>query len=73
MPDSGTDQGSLRGFMPRRTEFSWEQFQEMIASRTHGRRLTTLAEMANMAVFHGLRWGERDDRNNRQLELGEPR
>ena len=30
---------------------SWEQFQEMIASRTHGRRLTTLAEMANMAVF----------------------
>jgi NAD(P)-dependent dehydrogenase (short-subunit alcohol dehydrogenase family) len=30
---------------------SSEQFQELIASRTHTRRLTTLAEMANVAVF----------------------
>jgi enoyl-[acyl-carrier-protein] reductase (NADH) len=30
---------------------TWEQCHELIASRTHGRRLTTLAELANMAVF----------------------
>jgi NAD(P)-dependent dehydrogenase (short-subunit alcohol dehydrogenase family) len=30
---------------------TWEQFQEVLASRTHSRRLMTLAEMANVAVF----------------------
>ena len=30
---------------------TWEQFQEMLANRTHTRRLMTLAETANMAVF----------------------
>ena len=30
---------------------TWEQWQELLASRTHGRRLSTLAEMANVAVF----------------------
>jgi NAD(P)-dependent dehydrogenase (short-subunit alcohol dehydrogenase family) len=30
---------------------TWEQFQELGASRTHSRRLSTLAELANMAVF----------------------
>ena len=30
---------------------TWEQWQELLASRTHPRRLMTLAEMANMAVF----------------------
>ena len=30
---------------------TWEQFQELLASRTHARRLMTLEEMANMAVF----------------------
>jgi len=30
---------------------TWEQFHELLASRTHTRRLSTLAEMANMAVF----------------------
>jgi NAD(P)-dependent dehydrogenase (short-subunit alcohol dehydrogenase family) len=30
---------------------TWEQFQEFLASKTHTRRLMTLAEMANMAVF----------------------
>ena len=29
----------------------WEQFLEVYASRTHPRRLTTLAEMTNVAVF----------------------
>jgi NAD(P)-dependent dehydrogenase (short-subunit alcohol dehydrogenase family) len=30
---------------------TWEQWQEMLASTTHTRRLMTLAEMASMAVF----------------------
>jgi enoyl-[acyl-carrier-protein] reductase (NADH) len=30
---------------------TWEQFQELLAGRTHGRRLMTLEEMANVAVF----------------------
>jgi NAD(P)-dependent dehydrogenase (short-subunit alcohol dehydrogenase family) len=33
------------------TAMTWEQFQELLASTTHTRRLTTLAETANMAVF----------------------
>src|SRR5437867_1498772 len=30
---------------------TWEQFQELLASKTHTRRLMTLEEMANVAVF----------------------
>jgi NAD(P)-dependent dehydrogenase (short-subunit alcohol dehydrogenase family) len=30
---------------------TWEQFQELAASKTHARRLMTLAEMTNAAVF----------------------
>ena len=30
---------------------TWEQFQEVLATRTHPRRLMTLEEMANVAVF----------------------
>jgi NAD(P)-dependent dehydrogenase (short-subunit alcohol dehydrogenase family) len=30
---------------------TWDQFHELLASRTHTRRLSTLAEMANVAVF----------------------
>jgi NAD(P)-dependent dehydrogenase (short-subunit alcohol dehydrogenase family) len=30
---------------------TWEQWQEMLASKTHARRLMTLEEMANTAVF----------------------
>jgi enoyl-[acyl-carrier-protein] reductase (NADH) len=30
---------------------TWEQFQEFLASRTHARRLMTLEEMADVAVF----------------------
>ena len=30
---------------------TWEQFQEVLASKTHPRRLMTLAEMANVAAF----------------------
>jgi NAD(P)-dependent dehydrogenase (short-subunit alcohol dehydrogenase family) len=30
---------------------TWDQWQELLASRNHARRLTTLSETANMAVF----------------------
>jgi NAD(P)-dependent dehydrogenase (short-subunit alcohol dehydrogenase family) len=40
-------------FEPRATALgmTWEQWQESLASRTHARRLSTLAETANVAVF----------------------
>jgi len=50
MPESGTIKDA---FEPRRelTEMTWVQFQELLASRTHPKRLMTLAEMANAAAF----------------------
>ena len=50
MPETSTIKD---GFEPRAkaTGMTWEQFQEMLASRTHARRLMTLEEMANTAVF----------------------
>ena len=51
MPESV---GSRRRFFESRAKSSgmtWEQFQELLASRTHPRRLMTLEEMANVAVF----------------------
>ncbi len=51
MPESV---GSRRRFFESRAAASgmtWEQFQEVLASRTHSRRLMTLEEMANVAVF----------------------
>ena len=40
-------------FEPRAkaTGMTWEQWQDLLASRTHPRRLMTLEEMANVAVF----------------------
>jgi NAD(P)-dependent dehydrogenase (short-subunit alcohol dehydrogenase family) len=35
----------------RASGMTWEQWQESLANRTHPRRLMTLAEMANVAVF----------------------
>jgi NAD(P)-dependent dehydrogenase (short-subunit alcohol dehydrogenase family) len=35
----------------KRSGMTWEQWQELIASRNHARRLSTLEEMANTAVF----------------------
>jgi NAD(P)-dependent dehydrogenase (short-subunit alcohol dehydrogenase family) len=35
----------------KRSGMTWEQFQEYLASTTHPRRVMTLAEMANVAVF----------------------
>ena len=50
MPESV---GSRRRFFESRAKsgMSWEQFQELLASRTHPRRLMTLEEMANVTVF----------------------
>jgi NAD(P)-dependent dehydrogenase (short-subunit alcohol dehydrogenase family) len=50
MPETPTIKDA---FQPRAkaSGMSWEQWQEMLASTTHTRRLMTLQEMANMAVF----------------------
>jgi NAD(P)-dependent dehydrogenase (short-subunit alcohol dehydrogenase family) len=50
MPESGTIK-EVFGLHAKAWGISHEQFQEMIAGRTHMRRLTTLAELANVAVF----------------------
>ena len=50
MPETAT----IREAFEPRAEASgmdWEQWQASLASRTHARRLMTLGEMANMAVF----------------------
>ena len=50
MPETDTIK---EAFEPRAkaSGMTWEQWQELLASRNHARRLMTLAEMANVAVF----------------------
>jgi NAD(P)-dependent dehydrogenase (short-subunit alcohol dehydrogenase family) len=50
MPESATIK---EAFEPRAraSGMTWEQWQVMLASKTHARRLMTLAEMAHVAVF----------------------
>jgi len=50
MPETGT---LKEAFEPRAkaTGLTWDEWQQMLASRTHGRRLMTLAELANVAAF----------------------
>jgi NAD(P)-dependent dehydrogenase (short-subunit alcohol dehydrogenase family) len=50
MPETRTIRDA---YEPRKkaSGMTWEQWQAMLASRTHPRRLMTLAEMANVAVF----------------------
>jgi NAD(P)-dependent dehydrogenase (short-subunit alcohol dehydrogenase family) len=50
MPDTPTIKDA---FEPRAKApgMTWEQWKELLASRTHPRRLMTLEEVANMAVF----------------------
>jgi NAD(P)-dependent dehydrogenase (short-subunit alcohol dehydrogenase family) len=50
MPETRTIKNA---FEPRAkaTGLTWGQFQEFLASKTHPRRLMTLEEMANVAVF----------------------
>jgi NAD(P)-dependent dehydrogenase (short-subunit alcohol dehydrogenase family) len=50
MPETPT---IAEAFEPRAraTGMTWEQWQELLASRTHPRRLMTLDELADTAVF----------------------
>jgi NAD(P)-dependent dehydrogenase (short-subunit alcohol dehydrogenase family) len=50
MPETRTIKDA---FEPRAkaSGMTWEQWQELLASRTHAQRLMTLEEMANVAVF----------------------
>jgi NAD(P)-dependent dehydrogenase (short-subunit alcohol dehydrogenase family) len=50
MPETGRIKGSFELYA-KASGMTWEQFHELLASRTHTRRLSTLEEMANMAVF----------------------
>ena len=53
-PQALPETGTLREAFEARAKVSgmtWEQFQELLASKTHARRLMTLDETANMAVF----------------------
>lgn len=53
-PQAIPETGTLREAFEARAKTSgmtWEQYQEMLASKTHARRLMTLAEMANVAAF----------------------
>ncbi|MBM7788394.1 SDR family oxidoreductase [Tenggerimyces flavus] len=50
IPEAATTRAA---FIPRAKAMgmSWEQFQEVLASRTHPKRLTTLAEVGDTAAF----------------------
>jgi NAD(P)-dependent dehydrogenase (short-subunit alcohol dehydrogenase family) len=50
MPETATIR---EAFEPRAraSGMTWEQWQELLAGKTHARRLMTLAELANVAVF----------------------
>jgi NAD(P)-dependent dehydrogenase (short-subunit alcohol dehydrogenase family) len=50
MPETGRIKESF-GLYAKASGMTWDQFQESLASRTHTRRLSTLEEMANVAVF----------------------
>ena len=50
MPETGRIKESF-GLYARASGMTWEQFHELGAGRTHTRRLSTLAELANVAVF----------------------
>jgi NAD(P)-dependent dehydrogenase (short-subunit alcohol dehydrogenase family) len=50
MPDSDTIR-EVFDLHAKRWGMEWQQFADLIAARSHGRRLSTLAEMANLAAF----------------------
>jgi NAD(P)-dependent dehydrogenase (short-subunit alcohol dehydrogenase family) len=50
MPETGTIREAYEP-RARASGMTWEQWQELLASKTHPRRLMTLEEMANVAVF----------------------
>jgi NAD(P)-dependent dehydrogenase (short-subunit alcohol dehydrogenase family) len=51
IPETGTLKEAFEARAKTHPGMTWERFQEFLASKTHTRRLMTLAEMANMAVF----------------------
>jgi NAD(P)-dependent dehydrogenase (short-subunit alcohol dehydrogenase family) len=50
MPETGRIKESF-ALYAEASGLTWEQFQESLAGRTHPRRLSTLEELANVAVF----------------------
>jgi NAD(P)-dependent dehydrogenase (short-subunit alcohol dehydrogenase family) len=50
MPETGRIKESFELYA-KASQMTWEQFQELLAGRTHTRRLSTLEEMANIAVL----------------------
>ena len=50
MPETARIKEAFEGYAEA-SQMTWEQFTELLASRTHTRRLSMLAELANMAVF----------------------
>ena len=50
MPETGTIK-EVFGIHASKLGISWEQFHDIIAGKNHRRRLPTLAELANVAVF----------------------
>jgi NAD(P)-dependent dehydrogenase (short-subunit alcohol dehydrogenase family) len=50
MPETRTIKDAY-GPRAKASGMTWEQWQDLLASRTHPRRLMTLEEMANVAVF----------------------
>ncbi len=50
MPETARIKDSFELYA-RASEMTWEQFLESLAGRTHTRRLSTLAELASVAVF----------------------
>jgi NAD(P)-dependent dehydrogenase (short-subunit alcohol dehydrogenase family) len=50
MPETDRIKDSF-GLYAKASGMTWEQYQDALAGRTHARRLSTLAELANAAVF----------------------
>jgi NAD(P)-dependent dehydrogenase (short-subunit alcohol dehydrogenase family) len=50
IPETGRIKESFEGYA-KASGMTWEQFQESLAGRTHARRLSTVAELANVAAF----------------------
>jgi NAD(P)-dependent dehydrogenase (short-subunit alcohol dehydrogenase family) len=51
IPEAGSLKEVFEAKAHALSDMTWEQWQEVIASRTHARRLMTLDEVANVAVF----------------------
>jgi NAD(P)-dependent dehydrogenase (short-subunit alcohol dehydrogenase family) len=50
IPETGRIKDSFERYA-KASGMTWEQFHEQLASRTHTRRLSTLADLANVAIF----------------------